>query len=231
MCLGVLSLRPDMKSYLYNENAIEGLNRVEDNSVAVICTDPPYHQGLTSNGQKASFSDLNMVAPFYRALFAQFQRVLKPTGEIYFFCDFRSYALYYSLMQEFFAVRNMIVWNKGNNAGNHYAFCHELIIFATHHDHSPNHGESNVWEINGFSSGAKKTNGEKRIIPQKPIEVIQKIVENSTQEGDLVLDAFVGSGTTPMVCAMLNRRFIGFEIDAKNYEIATERIKEKVFTW
>lgn len=214
------------QSYLYNENSLDGIKNIEAQSVQIICTDPPYHQGLTSNGQKASFSDLNMIEPFYHALFAEYKRVLKPTGEIYFFCDFRSYAIYYKLMQEYFAVRNMIVWDKISAPGNHYGFSHELIIFATHNDYSPNKAGMNVWRIKGFSSGAKKTNGKKHIAPQKPVELPLKIISENSNEGDLVLDTFAGAGTTAMACAILNRRFIGFEIDTKTFEIAQQRIKE-----
>ncbi|SFC86686.1 site-specific DNA-methyltransferase (adenine-specific)/modification methylase [Flexibacter flexilis DSM 6793] len=75
----------------------------------------------------------------------------------------------------------------------------------------------------GFSSGAKKTNGEKVHDTQKTIEVITKIIIDSTQEGDTVLDAFAGSATTSLVSRELNRNIYAFELDLKNFEIARKR--------
>lgn len=56
--------------------------------------------------------------------------------------------------------------------------------------------------------------------------MITKLVKNSSNEGDLVFDPFLGSGTTAIVCKKLNRNFIGTEIDAKYFEIAKKRIEE-----
>ena len=60
----------------------------------------------------------------------------------------------------------------------------------------------------------------------KPIQIIQNFVINSSQEGDTVLDCFMGSGTTGVACKNTNRNFIGIEIDDKYYEIAKRRLDE-----
>ena len=65
---------------IYNEDCLEGLARLEDNSVDLICMDPPYCVGTTSNGLKGSFLDNNLIAPFFKQLFSQCQRVLKAGG-------------------------------------------------------------------------------------------------------------------------------------------------------
>lgn len=61
---------------------------------------------------------------------------------------------------------------------------------------------------------------------QKPVEVIEKLITDSTKEGDLVLDCFMGSGTTAVAAKKLNRNFIGFEIQEKYIEIAKRRLKQ-----
>ncbi len=58
----------------------------------------------------------------------------------------------------------------------------------------------------------------------KPLQIMQNIVENSTNEGDIVLDPFMGSGTTAVACKNLGRNFIGFEINPKWYKIACDRL-------
>lgn len=61
---------------------------------------------------------------------------------------------------------------------------------------------------------------------QKPVEVIEKLITDSTKEGDLVLDCFMGSGTTAVAAKKLNRNFIGYEIQEKYIEIAKRRLKQ-----
>lgn len=58
----------------------------------------------------------------------------------------------------------------------------------------------------------------------KPLEFVKRNIINSTNEGDVVLDCFMGSGTTGVACKELNRDFIGIELDKEYYEIAKNRI-------
>lgn len=60
----------------------------------------------------------------------------------------------------------------------------------------------------------------------KPLNIIENLVINSSNENDVVLDCFMGSGTTGVACKKLNRKFIGIEIDEKYFEIAKNRIEE-----
>ena len=60
---------------------------------------------------------------------------------------------------------------------------------------------------------------------QKPVEILKWIVKSSSKEGDVVLDCFMGSGTTAIACLELKRDFIGCEIDKKFYDISEKRIK------
>lgn len=61
---------------------------------------------------------------------------------------------------------------------------------------------------------------------QKPVELFEYLIKTYTKEGDLVLDNCMGSGTTAIACMNINRNFIGFELDKKNYEMSLDRIKE-----
>ena len=63
---------------------------------------------------------------------------------------------------------------------------------------------------------------------QKPIEILKKMILVSSEENDTILDCFMGSGTTGVACAELNRNFIGIEIDEHYFKIAKERIEEEV---
>lgn len=65
----------------------------------------------------------------------------------------------------------------------------------------------------------------------KPVEIMENIITNSSQEGETVLDCFMGSGTTGVACVNTNRRFIGIEKEEKYIEIAKQRIEEAAFSY
>lgn len=66
--------------------------------------------------------------------------------------------------------------------------------------------------------------GNKKHPTEKPVELMKILIENSSKEGNIVLDCFMGSGSTGIACIETNRKFIGCEIDKKYYDIAVERI-------
>jgi cell cycle regulated site-specific DNA-methyltransferase protein len=209
---------------IYNEDCLEGIQKIASASIDTIITDPPYFIGMTHNGKKGNYNDLIIMKPFFDSLFSEFSRVIKENGKVYIFCDWRTYAFYYPLLLKHISVRNMLVWDKISGPGSSYAFTHELILFAE--KDTPYMKGSNIFRIPGFSEGAKKTNGEMLHPTQKPVEVIEKLITDSTKEGDLVLDCFMGSGTTAVAAKKLNRNFIGFEIQEKYITISENRLKQ-----
>lgn len=210
------------------EDCLQGLACIETDSIDAVITDPPYFCGMTHNGIKGTYSDLNLVRPFFAKIFSEFKRVVKPDGEVYIFCDWRTYPFFYPILEQLFTVRNRITWDKKSGAGCYYSFSHEDIIFCT--SPSPIYKKykkgTNVWRMPAFCSGAKKTNGNKVHPTQKPIELIERLVDSATEEGEIVLDAFAGSGTTALACRNLGRSFIGFEIQEKYYKIARQRLDD-----
>ena len=211
---------------LLQGDCIELLPKIPDGSINSIITDPPYFLGMTHNGQRGCFNDLAICKPFYQKLFTEYKRVLKPDGCVYFFCDWRSYAFYYPIMNGVLNVRNMLVWDKKSGAGNFYTYKHELVIFTTKRNAFNVKGTNNIITgIHSFSTGAEKTNGKKIHPTQKPIELIEKFIRDRTDAGDTVLDSFAGSGTTGVACINTDRRFIGMELDDKYFDIAKQRIE------
>ncbi len=227
-------------NYIDNRDCLEGLAEIPDKSVDCIITDPPYflsmgHAGSKTNAKAGemltsnrTFNDLAICTPFYKALFSEYARVLKEDGSFYFFTDWRGYAYYFPLINAALPVRNMIVWDKKSGPGSFYSFAHELIIFGTYKPKTKSGVGTNVWRLSAFNSGAKATNGEKVHPTQKPVEIIQKMIEDSTEPGAVVLDTFMGSGTTAVACVKTGRHYIGFEPDERYHTIAQQRIAEAV---
>lgn len=210
---------------VYNEDCLEGMKRLEGNSIDMIACDPPYCVGASSNGIKSSFSDFNMMRPFWEQCFGQWQRVLKDGAHIYTCTDWRTYPFLYPIMLKYFAIKNLIVWDIGwIKAGNYYRPRHELIIFALKGKGNrtfPN-TEPDIWQIRCLNY----TNPNKRHQAEKPEALMERMIRNSSREGDCVLDPFLGSGTTAVAAMNLNRHFVGFEIDEKYFNIAKKRIDE-----
>ena len=210
---------------IYNEDCLEGMKRLEDNSVDLIATDPPYCIGASSNGIKSSFADLNLMRPFFEQLFSEWQRILKDGGHCYLCTDWRTYPFLYSIIIKYLTVRNLIVWDYDwIKCGNFYRYTHELIIFATNGKSGRDFpkSESDVWRMKCINY----TDPNKLHQAQKPVELMERMIKNSSSEGDTVLDCFMGSATTAIACLNLNRKFIGFEIDEKYFDIAKKRIDE-----
>ncbi len=133
---------------IYNEDCLEGLKRIPDGTVDMICTDPPYCVGTTSNGHKGTFLDNNLVKPFFEQLFTEWERVLRDGAHIYINTDWRTYPFLYPILVKHFPVRNLIVWDyEWIKAGTFYRFSHEFIVFATKGDSKAgfSRSERDVW--------------------------------------------------------------------------------------
>ena len=228
-------------NYIDNIDCLEGLKEIPDKSVDLVVTDPPYfltmgHAGSRDNTRASTdmvnsnraFNDLAIARPFYQQLFREFRRVLKDDGAFYYFTDWRGYAFYFPIMAAELPVRNMIVWDKKSGPGSYYTFAHELVIFGTWRPKLKNPGGTNIWRMPAFCSGAKSTDGEKVHPTQKPVALIEKMINDSTDPGAVVLDTFMGSGTTAVACLRTGRNYIGFELDEKYHAIAQQRVADEV---
>jgi len=213
---------------IFNEDCLEGMQRLEDKSIQLICTDPPYYCGATSNGLKATFSDFQMLKPFWKECFKEWQRILKDGAQIYINTDWRTYPFLYPIVGEFFQIKNLIVWDyEWIKAGAWYRPRHEFIIFCTNGKSARTFGgnEADVWrlktpyEVSAFQRVHQS---------EKPVALCEKIILNSSKENDTVLDCFMGSGSTGVACMNTSRRFIGFELEEKYFNIAQERIAKAI---
>lgn len=210
---------------IHHMDCLDAVQLIPTGTVKLIVADPPYFMGMTHNGQRGSFVDLAICKPFFKQLYFEFRRILRPDGEVYWFTDWRGYAFYYPLFDAILGARNLIVWDKLSGPGNFYGFTHELILFHCVQNDAKKKG-ANVWRSPGFAGGAKATNGEKVHPTQKPLEIIERIVRENSQEGDIIFDPFMGSGTTAKVCNKLGRPWYGVELDEGNIDIATKRAGE-----
>lgn len=206
---------------IYNEDCLEGIKYIPTGSIEAVICDPPYSCGMTHNGRQGTFSDLNISKPFFVELYKEIARVLTDTGCAYWFTDWRTYAFYQPLFDSIIGTDNVLVWYKPpGRVARKYWSSHELILFHSKKD-LPCSGMQNVMSYKIISSAT-------RLHPtQKPIELIARLIADSTKKGNTVLDCFMGSGTTAVAAIRTGRSFVGFELDENYHAIALRRIEQE----
>jgi DNA modification methylase len=205
-------------------DCIELLPEIPANSVDAIVVDPPYFQGMNHNGIRSERGDLSISKPFFTLFFGRLARTCKSERAVYVFCDWRSNGMFLDTMNEYLEVKNSLVWIKHPGTGLSYRNSYETILF--HCNAARRFPFPNVLTgIKSLIGGAKTTNGEKLHPTQKPVELIEKLINDSTKQGMTILDPMMGSGSTGVACAKTGRRFIGMEIQCKYFDIACKRIE------
>jgi len=204
---------------LYHADALEILKQFPDESVDLIVTDPPYGISYRKKGEPIMIGDAGNVLGF---VLPELYRVLKKEGAIYIFTSFKNLADWLYRFQNYFKMHNLIIWDKKRNSGlqmgSNYGFRYEMIFFGSKGLHKLRGNHDDVIEIEKV---------KKRLHPtEKPVELFGIFVKMSSDEGDIVLDPFAGSGSSLVACKKLGRKFIGIELNGKYCEIAKRRLSE-----
>lgn len=193
----------------------------------MVFTDPPYAIYGSSTGVGDDIADTKMIQPFFRQLFYNMHLYLD--GHFYVCCDWRTYPLLNDLLsQAYFKVKNMIVWDKVNmGMGMFYRNQHELIITGyPRTNHIKLRGKKTYGDIQDSNVWSIKREYQKQHGAQKPVETAERAIRNSSNDGDLVLEFFAGSGTTMVASHQLKRKCYGMELDPKYCQVIIDRMKQ-----
>ncbi len=229
---------------IYQEDCLQGLKRLDDDSVDLVFTDPPYYQyraqnltRLKNHGDVVTEFDFDgyeseeEYLEFLENVIAECFRVMKEGASGYMFCgdDFVSF-INRMVMRNGFTFRKVIHWHKTNP----FPAIHTRRMFANSMEMMVHFskGKPNTWnhkhvnEMHNFIEtpicmGKERTKHK----TQKPLKICTPYIEISSNPRDLVLDPFMGSGTTAVAAKMLNRNFIGFERNAEYVQFAKDRLK------
>ena len=229
---------------LYHGDCLDKMKNIPDKSIDMILCDLPY--GTTQN----KWDSIIPLEP----LWEQYKRIIKDNGAILLFGSqpFTT-ILNYSNISNY---RYEWVWIKNNSTGFQLANKrplkkHELIsvFYKKQPTYNPQglieYNKTNKrgsmgenWsEMNSNNYIQRWTNYPTQILEykydkqklhptQKPVALLEYLIKTYTNEGEIVLDNTMGSGSTGVACVNTNRKFIGIELDKKYFEIAKERIKE-----
>ena len=226
-------------------DAVEEMEKIPDKSITLVATDPPYNLNKNYGNYQDNLKFYEYL-DFSRKWLAQAKRILKDDGSIYLFMGVRYVSYVYAILEQELKMtfNSWITWFYTQGIGKTKGFSprHDDILFFTKHPknyvfnldevrvpqkfyRSVNNmrgaNPGNVWQF----SHVHYCNENRQSHPtQKPEGLFERIILASSNEGDTVLDPFVGSGTTLRVCQQLGRNCIGIDINPSYIEMAKKRL-------
>lgn len=210
---------------LHHGDCLDVLRTLAPQSVDAVITDPPYGINTKSdgNGKLNPWGDLVNAAFWYRSWIEQARRILKPSGCLWSFLNWRSLPTFQKAAFDVsWPIESLLVWDKGGlGPGGMKGLrpSYELIaLWAMPDFQIPDRGIADVCR---FAWPSVKPTGHPA---EKPEALVRWLVLLSTQSGAVVCDPFVGSGTTGVAALGEGRRFIGIEIDEKWNMYAAQRL-------
>lgn len=209
-------------------DCLERMKEIPDGSVDMVLTDPPYGMDYQSNRRTAT-EKFNKIAQddglsWLDGFCDELHRVMRNNTAAYVFCSWHKVDVFKVALERHFKVKNLLVWVKNNHGSGDltgaYAPKHEFVFFV--HKGRCLLRDGRRPDILEFP----KVSGGKMVHPtEKPIEMLERLIMDASDEGDTILDPFMGSGTTGAACVNTNRSFIGIELDPGYFEIARKRIE------
>lgn len=217
------------------------LKTIKSKSIDLILTDPPYNIAKYSTGNISLPNRTpinNDIAKWDETVFNpaewadEFIRVLKPTGNIFIFTSYNQIGDWHKCLDSRFDTTQFMIWHKTNPAPKIFkaGFLNscEMIFCCWNKKHTWNFISQK--EMHNFIETpicmAPERLKEPKHPAQKPVSVLKKIIYIATNVNGLVLDPFMGVGSTGIAARLLKRRFIGFEINDDYYKATVKRYKE-----
>ncbi|MDI6727705.1 MAG: site-specific DNA-methyltransferase [Thermodesulfovibrionales bacterium] len=246
---------PEHSVRLLKGNCIEILNQARENSVDMIFADPPYflsnggitcHAGKMVSVNKGKWDKSKGVEENHKFTLEWLracQRVLKPNGTIWVSGTTHIiYSVGFAMQELGYKILNDIIWYKRNAPPNlscrYFTHSTEIVLWAAKDAKSKhyfdyqlmkkmNQGKQmrNVWEISAPPAEEKKFGKHPT---QKPVELLKRIILASTKEGDLVLDPFCGSSTTGVAAVLLDRKYVGIDLEDDYLDVSRKRLNEAI---
>ncbi|MEI7534651.1 MAG: site-specific DNA-methyltransferase [Verrucomicrobiae bacterium] len=248
----------DHALWLYQGNCLELLDAIDakypEGRFDAIFADPPYflsnggiscHAGRMVKVDKGDWDksrgpELNH--EFNLEWLKRCRRVLKPNGTLWVSGTHHViFSIGYAMQQLGYKILNDIAWEKPNPPPNlscrYFTHSTETVLWAAKNEKSKhvfNYAAmkavtgkqmKTVWKMSA-PSGEEKTHGKHPT--QKPVSLIERCLLASTNEGDLVLDPFLGGGTTAVAALRLKRGCVGIELDADHAKLAEKRIRAEI---
>lgn len=229
-----------MNNMLLNQDVREVFKTIPDNSIDLVVTDPPYKttsrgNAGTSGGmlqkeinKKGQVFKHNNIKP--QEYIPELYRVLKDGSHCYIMTNHVNLQEMLNVATESgFKFVKCLIWDKGNKImGQYYMSSFEYILFLRKGKAKRinNCGTADILRVPNIK--LKGEDGKNLHDTEKPVELMKIMIDNSSNEGDIVFDPFMGIGSTGVACLELNRRFIGVELDEVYFPIAKNRMENNL---
>lgn len=241
----MINIEEISKYLLINDDCFSILEKIPDNSIDLILTDPPYNIAKYSTGNlkfdwRSDINndlaewDLEELQP--SQLVGEFKRILKPNGNIFIFCSYNIIGEYHKVFDPQFDTFQFMVWHKTNPVPNFrktsFLNSCELIVACWNKGHTWNF--TNQKDMHNFIEAGicmgneriKDANGKNLHPTQKPVSILKRIINIASNENDVVLDCFNGVASTGEAALSVGRRYLGIEIDKNYFEASQQRLKK-----
>lgn len=221
---------------LMQGDCLELMKQIPDKSVDLVLCDPPYEictfgAGIYKNPRRRYIKSLKTMSDGFSAdVLDEICRVMKQIN-VYFFCSQKQII---PLIQYFVKDKqcnwNLLSWHKTNPVpacGNKYLTDTEFILFFRQKGVRVygSFETKRTWYATPLNVCEKHKYNHPTV---KPVNIIKNLILNSSQQGGLVLDPFMGSGSTGVACVNTGRDFIGIELDEGYFQTAQKRIQDAV---
>ncbi len=220
---------------------------MEEESVSLVVADPPYNIGK-NYGNGSDVKQFDDYMKFTRIWLNHIYKLLKPDGTLYVFMGYKFVSYLYGILDKELGMffNSWITWHYTQGMGKTKGFSprhDDILMFTKSKDFV-----FNIDDIRVPQKYYRKRNNMKGANPgdvwqfshihyshpnrqnhptQKPEGLIERIVRASSNEGDIVLDPFAGSGTTLRVCQQLGRKGVGIEINSEYVTLCKNRLQKK----
>lgn len=223
---------------IYNEDCVGGMKQLHDLSVDSIITDPPYNIARDNNFNTMGRAGIDFGE--WDKGFDQFKwidetfRIIKNGGTLFIFNDWKNIGEIAKYAEsKGFIIKDMIRWKKTNpmprNRDRRYITDFEVAVWLVKPKGSWTfHRLSDTYDVCEYTYPLTPKSEKVGHTTQKPIKLMEEILLRHTNENEIILDPFIGSGTTAMACINTKRNFMGFENDSTYYELAKNRVNEHI---
>lgn len=218
----------EYENKIINADCLDILKKLPDKCIDLVLTDPPYGMNYERHIKNKKFGKIeNDDNLDFLDLWAKtLKEKVKDNAHLYIFCSWHNIDIFKQVLSKYYHFKNIIIWNKcAQGMGDlrtDYGCSYEMICYCSAK-------KDGIKSLKGGRDNniINITNDKNEIHPtQKPLKLFSYLVEKSSDEGDLVVDTFSGSGTTAIVCHNLKRRFICTEKDKDYYEASIKRLED-----
>lgn len=246
-------------NHIYLMDCREGMKGIPSETVDLIVTDPPFaidfrahrtNYNRTAGRVLEGYNEIpkEEYYPFTLSWMREAYRVLKPSGSMYVFSGWNNLKDILNALDEIgFEVVNHIIWKYqfGVYTRRRFVTSHYHCLYVCKDDnlrvfYAESRFPADARDESGGNMRYKDMedvwvipreywNGDVKTPTKLPYALVEKILQYSSKEGDLVLDPFLGSGQVAVVAKAMGRRYLGFEIVPEYYQFALRRLEEGVY--